>query len=236
MQSILLKLHAAKIMHVGRVALHLLQHKLDICLRDYVLFIYVYDARSLPKFSSATAPTRPNAQPHVINRQRWRRDHTEHAHQCLHPIDFAADVLAKNIVGIERKKENSSAAGRDMPAISPAAMVDIEREVPGKTAERICAAPIQTACGRVISSMCVVRDRRKTASTIHMMIPPMRSARAITQRFSRFLPICFARAHAGTAVTTNAINVRLNGCVKIVRLPRSPFGKVETNCTMRCQK
>src|SRR6266496_2496069 len=75
-------------------------------------------------------------------------------------------------------------------------MVHIEREVPGKMAERICAAPIQTACGRVISSMCIVRGRVKTASTIHMMIPPMRSASAITQRFSRFLPICFAKAHA----------------------------------------
>ena len=73
-------------------------------------------------------------------------------------------------------------------------MVDIEREVPGKTAERICAAPIQTACGSVISSMCIVRGRVKTASTIHMMIPPMRSARAITQRFSRFLPICFVKS------------------------------------------
>ena len=36
----------------------------------------------------------------------------------------------------------------------------------------------------------------------------------------------FARAHAGTAVTTNAMSVRLNGFVKMVRLPRSPFGNV----------
>src|SRR5437762_8109722 len=94
--------------------------------------------------------------------------------------------VATSIVGIDKKNENSSAAERDIPATCPAAMVDIEREVPGKTAERICAAPIQTACGSVIFSMCIVRGRVKTASTIHMMIPPIRSAMAITQRFSRF--------------------------------------------------
>ena len=32
-------------------------------------------------------------------------------------------------------------------------MVDIERDVPGKTADRICQAPIQTACRRFMSSM-----------------------------------------------------------------------------------
>ena len=43
--------------------------------------------------------------------------------------------MATTIVGMERKKENSSAAGRDIPAICPAAMVDIDRDVPGNTAE-----------------------------------------------------------------------------------------------------
>ena len=38
---------------------------------------------------------------------------------------------------MERKKEKSRAAARDIPAICPAVMVDIERDVPGKTAERI---------------------------------------------------------------------------------------------------
>src|SRR5438874_8359535 len=98
-----------------------------------------------------------------------------------------------------------------MPTTCPAAIVDIDRDVPGKIAERICAAPIQAAWGKVISSICVTRGRVKRASTPHMMTPPMRSANAITQRFSRFLPICFVKAHAGTAVTTNAISVRLNG-------------------------
>ena len=44
------------------------------------------------------------------------------------------------MVGIDRKNENSSAAGRDMRASSPAVMVDMEREVPGKTAEKIWQA------------------------------------------------------------------------------------------------
>src|SRR5439155_25192921 len=113
--------------------------------------------------------------------------------------------VASSIVGIDRKNENSSAAGRDMPATWPAAIVDMEREVAGKTADRICAAPIQMACGKVISSMYVTRGRVKVASTIHMITPPMKSAQLITQRFSRFFPICFVNAHAGTAVTTNAI-------------------------------
>src|SRR5881275_1588087 len=55
--------------------------------------------------------------------------------------------VATTMVGIDKKNENSSAAGRDKPATCPAAMVDIDREVPGKTAESICAAPNQTACG-----------------------------------------------------------------------------------------
>jgi len=40
------------------------------------------------------------------------------------------------MVGIDKKNENSRADDRDMPAICPAAMVDIEREVPGNTADK----------------------------------------------------------------------------------------------------
>src|SRR5881409_1982871 len=82
-----------------------------------------------------------------------------------------------------RKKKRKFKCGGTRHACGlSAAIVDIERDVPGKTAERICAAPIQTACGSVISSMCIVRGRVKTASTIHMMMPPMSSAIAMTQR------------------------------------------------------
>ena len=60
------------------------------------------------------------------------------------------------MVGMERKNENSSAEARDIPANCPAPIVDIEREVPGKTAERIWHAPIQIAWPRLMSSMCQV--------------------------------------------------------------------------------
>ena len=53
--------------------------------------------------------------------------------------------VAAAMVGMESRNENSSAAARDMPAVWPAAIVAIERDVPGKTAERIWHAPIQIA-------------------------------------------------------------------------------------------
>src|SRR3954464_15956356 len=116
---------------------------------------------------------------------------------------------------MDKKNENSSAAGRDIPAVCPAAMVDIDRDVPGKTADKICAAPIQTACGSVISSMCIVRGRVNTASTIHMTMPPMRSAMAITHKLSRFLPMTFALSHAGSAVTTDVYTLSLSDALPI---------------------
>src|ERR1700722_16586085 len=68
--------------------------------------------------------------------------------------DFSKSYpVAPTIVGMDRKNENSSADARDIPASCPAAIVDIERDVPGNTAERIWHAPIQTACPRLISSM-----------------------------------------------------------------------------------
>jgi len=60
------------------------------------LFIDTHNPGFLPKLSSATAPTRPNAKLDIIDRQRGRWDDAEHANECLHAIDFAADVLAKN--------------------------------------------------------------------------------------------------------------------------------------------
>src|SRR5580658_6014868 len=74
---------------------------------------------------------------------------------CPFPItDFNRSYpVAATIVGIERKNENSRAEARDIPANCPAAIVDIDREVPGKTAERIWHAPIQIACPRLIASM-----------------------------------------------------------------------------------
>ena len=84
--------------------------------------------------------------------------------------------------------------------------------------------------------MCVTRGRVKIASTIHITTPPIISASVITQRLSKFLPITLVNAQAGTAVTTNAIIVRLNGWVRIFRSPRSPFGNVPRNFRIRFQK
>src|SRR5215472_15013907 len=61
--------------------------------------------------------------------------------------------VAIPIVGIERKNENSSAAARDIPASWPELIVDIDRDVPGNTADRIWHAPIQIAWPPWISSM-----------------------------------------------------------------------------------
>jgi len=115
------------------------------------------------------------------------------------------------MVGMERKNENSRAASRDRPATCPAAIVHIEREVPGKTAERIWTAPIQIAAGRLIASIRMTRGLTNSVSTIHITIPPMSNASAMTSRFSRFFPISFVRRKAGTAVTTKAIATRLRG-------------------------
>ena len=64
------------------------------------------------------------------------------------------------MVGIERKNENSSAAGRFMPASMPAVIVAIEREVPGNSAERTWQPPIHTAWPtRICSMSAVIRCR-----------------------------------------------------------------------------
>src|SRR5271165_2609933 len=54
--------------------------------------------------------------------------------------------VATTIVGIDKKKENSSADARDIPASWPPAIVDMDRDVPGNTADKIWQAPIHTAC------------------------------------------------------------------------------------------
>ncbi len=68
MHSVLLKLYAAKIMDIGRVAFHLFKHELDFRLRDYLLFVYAHEARFLVKFAGAAAPAGPNAKPKLIDR------------------------------------------------------------------------------------------------------------------------------------------------------------------------
>src|SRR6266481_5853181 len=96
MQSVLLKLHPAKIMDVGCVAFHLLQDELDFGLRDHLLLFYADNPGLLPKLARSTAPARPDTHANIIYRKRRRRDHTEHAHERLHAVDFAADILTNN--------------------------------------------------------------------------------------------------------------------------------------------
>src|SRR5215831_14136429 len=146
------------------------------------------------------------------------------------------------MVGMERKKENSRAEGLDIPANWPEAIVDMEREVPGNTAEAIWQKPIQTACPVDISSTCSVLNRPlggvapNRASTIHMMIPPTNNDQPITARLSRLLPIFLCRSHAGPAVITKATSTSVRGWVKTVRSPRSPRGNVARNRLMRGRK
>src|SRR5215470_12496395 len=116
------------------------------------------------------------------------------------------------MVGIERKKENSNTEGLDIPANCPAVIVDMEREVPGKTAENIWQKPIQIACSGVTSSIASVLCLPpagvgpKIASTIHIKIPPITNDHPMTLKLSRLSPIFLCNSHAGPAVTTNAIS------------------------------
>src|SRR4030081_1973250 len=133
------------------------------------------------------------------------------------------------MVGIDRKKENSRAAARDIPATWPPAMVAIERDVPGKTAEKIWQKPIQIACARLMSSIFHVwirldadpgpaaSDLAFVASTIHMIAPPISNDQPMMGMLSRCLPITFVSRNDGIAVTTNATAVNPSGWVNIVR-------------------
>src|SRR5580692_4695471 len=109
--------------------------------------------------------------------------------------------VAANMVGIDKKNENSRAEARDIPAISPPAMVDMERDVPGNTPEKIWQKPIQTACPRLMFSIFQVwmrpppaagpaaSDLAFMASTIHITIPPISNDQPMMYKFSRCLPI-----------------------------------------------
>ena len=69
MHAVLLKLYAAEIMDIGRVAFHLFQHKLNLRLRDDLLFVHAYKAGSLAKLTRTAAPAGPNAEPKIIDGQ-----------------------------------------------------------------------------------------------------------------------------------------------------------------------
>src|SRR5437867_200081 len=125
---------------------------------------------------------------------------------------------------MERKNENSRADARDIPAICPPAMVDIDRDVPGNTAERIWQAPIQSAWPVLMASIFQVRMRPAgafgpadsalefIASTSPITAPPTNRETPITIVLSRFAPMTLFSRNAGTAVTTKAMHVRPSGC------------------------
>src|ERR1700682_3734775 len=146
------------------------------------------------------------------------------------------------MVGMDRKKENSSAAERDIPEICPAAIVDMEREVPGNTAENIWQNPTQMACARETPSIRSVRYRPfaggwpKRASTSHMMIPPINSEHPITHKLSRLAPILLRSSHAGPAVTTKATSTSIRGWLKRVRSAVSPRGNLRNKPAIRERK
>ena len=96
MQPELLKLHAAKIMNVGGVAFHFLQLKVHFGLGEHILFVCSDDSRLLPELARAAAPTRPNAQPQIIDRQTRRGHDVQNADKSLHAVEFAPDVLAEH--------------------------------------------------------------------------------------------------------------------------------------------
>ncbi len=156
--------------------------------------------------------------------------------------------MATTIVGIERKNENSRAEARDIPASCPAAMVDIERDVPGKTADRIWHAPIQiglaeahvfhvpgvdAASGSALSGGFRLR--------VHRVDDPHDDA-ADQQRGAhdfqalQMLADDFGQQKRGNRRDHEGDGVRLNGCVRMVRSPRSPLGNVERNFAMRSRK
>src|SRR5580692_4170172 len=113
------------------------------------------------------------------------------------------------MVGIDSKKLNSSAVGRSIPTNCPAAMVDMERDVPGKMAESDWHKPIQMAWPMPISSTCTVCGsyRHDHVSTTHIITPPSSNAIAITVRLLRFLSLHFFSRSAGIDVQRKAIIV-----------------------------
>src|SRR5579863_750401 len=129
---------------------------------------------------------------------------------------YSVYPVAANIVGIDRKNENSKAEARDIPAIWPPAIVDIERDVPGNTPEKIWQKPIHTDWPRLMFSIFQVwmrpppadgpaaSDLAFMASTIHMMTPPISNDQPIIVRLSRCLPITLVSRNEGIAVTTKA--------------------------------
>ena len=68
---------------------------------------------------------------------------------------------------------------------------------------------------------------------IHIAIPPMSSAQAITFRLPRFFSLHLCSSSAGADVHAKAINVSEMGWFSQMRSPFSPLGKVRMKSTIR---
>src|ERR1700730_15210271 len=102
-------------------------------------------------------------------------------------------------------------------------MVDMERDVPGNTPEKIWQKPIHTACPRLMFSIFQVwmrpppadgpaaSDLAFIASTIHITTPPSSSDQPMIARLSKCLPIVLVSRYEGIAVITKATAVRPRG-------------------------
>src|SRR5258706_10379152 len=116
-------------------------------------------------------------------------------------------------------------------------MVDMERDVPGNTPEKIWQNPIQTACPRLMFSIFQVwmrpppadgpaaSDLAFMASTIHMMTPPINKDQPMMYKFSRCLPMTLVSRNEGIAVTTNSNHTSPRGCGIGVQSPPAPPGQ-----------
>ena len=132
---------------------------------------------------------------------------------------------AANIAGIARKKLNSAAAGRERPASIPPRIVAADRDVPGKTAAKICAQPMPNACFQVIRSIRRVVTLAGINSIRIIAIPPTRSATATTVALPRFLSIqSWTRnpttntGNVADTITSNATDTNPTGADRHTRL------------------
>jgi len=122
---------------------------------------------------------------------------------------------------------------RDSPASSPAAIVAIERDVPGNTGASVWHIPTHNACPNVIVSTSPDGRCPYIASTAHIIIPPTMNEVPMITRLSRCFPMIFSESSASADVHANAYNVRLSGWFRNVRSPRTPFGKDVRNSMIR---
>ena len=104
----------------------------------------------------------------------------------------ANDLLRIAVCGVKGRGLAHVGEWTKMKDVQVAAIVDIEREVPGNSADKIWQAPIQMACPKLISSMCQVWisppvDASPAASAFaflasmnHITIPPISNDHPIT--------------------------------------------------------